>query len=282
MTWQILLLISVISYSISILLQRVLMKDDQNDPIAYSIVYQLFTGILIGIYALFNGFIVQGFIPLIPNFILMIVLYGAGNIFVWQALKIIDVSEFTIIFASRAFWTIIGAIIFLGESLSLKQVIGIILIIFSIVLVFWKKQKFSLNRGFVFAFLGALLWGIAFTNDFLVVNSFDVLSYLTIAFILPALAIWMIFPKSTVKMKPLLERKTLWKMGLLGILYAVSTITIFLAYQIGQNATQIAPLNQVSTIIIVILSAIFLKERTDLLRKLLGAIISFIGVFLLK
>lgn len=282
MNWQILLAISVITYSISVLLQRVLLKNDKSDPVAYSIVFQLLTGILIGIYAIFNGFTTPNLVPLIPNLILMTILYGAGNVFIFSALKMIDASEFTIVFASRALWTIIGAMIFLKESFSAQQALGTILIISSVVLVSWTKQKFSFSKGFIFSVLAALSFGLAFTNDAFIVNNFDVPSYLTIAFIVPSLAVWAINPKSTVKMKPLFERKTLLKLGLLGVFYAVSAITIFLAYQVGKNASQIAPLNQTATIITVVLSVIFLKERTDLLRKLLGAIISFVGVVLVK
>ena len=212
----------------------------------------------------------------------MTILYGAGNVFISSALKIVDASEFTIVFASRALWTIIGAIIFLKESFSTQQVLGTILIILSVVLVSWKKQKFSFSKGFIFSVLAALSFGLAFTNDAFIVNNFDVPSYLTIAFILPSLAVLAIYPKSTAKMKPLFEGKTLLKLGLLGVFYAVSAITIFLAYQVGKNASQIAPLSQTATIITVVLSVIFLKERTDLLRKLLGAIISFAGVVLVK
>lgn len=121
MNWQIILAISVVTYSISVLLQRILLKNNKSDPIAYSIVFQLLTGIMIGAYAAFNGFNIPDLVPLIPNLILMTILYGAGNVFIFSALKIIDASEFTILFASRAMITIIGAIIFLKESFSTQQ-----------------------------------------------------------------------------------------------------------------------------------------------------------------
>lgn len=282
MNWQIILAISVVTYSISVLLQRILLKNDKSDPIAYSIVFQLLTGIIIGAYAVLNGFSTPDLVPLIPNLILMTILYGAGNVFIFSALKIIDASEFTILFTSRAMITIVGAVIFLKESFSVQQALGTLLIISSVVLVSWKKQRLTFSKGFIFSSLAALSFGLAFTNDAFVLNNFDVPSYLTIAFIAPSLAVWAIYPKSTMKMKPLLEKKTLWKLGLLGFFYAISAITIFLAYQIGRNASQIAPLSQTATIITVLLSIIFLKERTGLLNKLLGAIISFIGVILIK
>lgn len=282
MNWQILLTISTVTYSVSVLLQRLLLKNDKSDPIAYSIVFMLLTGALIGIYAVLKGFSTPNLVPLIPNLILMSVLYGAGNVFIFKALKVIDASEFTIVFASRALWTIIGAIIFLKESFSIQQVLGTVLIITSVILVSWKKQEFAFSKELIFSVLAALFLGLAFTNDAFIVNNFDVPSYLTLAFIIPSIMVWIIYPRSTAQMKPLLETKTLLKLVLLSVFYAISSITIFLAYQVGKNATQIAPLNQTATIITVVLSVIFLKERSDLLKKLIGAIISFIGVILIK
>ena len=280
MTWQVFLIISIITYSVSVLIQRVLLKNDKSDPVAYSIIFQLLTGILIGIYAMFKGFNTPNLVPLIPNLILMAILYGTGNVFIFSALKMVDASEFTIVFASRALWTIIGAVVFLNESFSSKQALGTLLIISSVILVYWKKQKFTFNKGFVFSLLASLAFGFAFTNDAFIINNFDVPSYLTIAFIIPALAVWIVYPKSTLKMKSLFEKNTLMKLGLLAFFYAVSAITIFLSYQVGKNATQIAPLSQTATIITVVFSIFFLREKSDLLKKLLGAFISFIGVLL--
>lgn len=282
MNWGILLTISIISYSISVLLQRILLRNDKSDPITYSIAFQLLTGILIGIYAVTRGFTTPNLIPLFPNLILRFILYSGSNIFIFSALKIIDASEFTIVFASRALWAIIGAIIFLKESFSSQQALGTLLIILSVIIVSWKKQKFTFNKGFVFSVLAAAFIGLAFTNDAFIVQNFDVPSYLTIAFIIPALAVWIIYPKSAMKIRPLFEKQTLLKLGLLSFFSAISTITFFLAYQVGKNASQIATLNQIATIVIVVLSVIFLRERSDLLRKLLGAVISFVGVILIK
>lgn len=280
MSWHIFVAISIITYSLSVLLQRVLLKNDKSDPIAYSIVFQLLTGILIGIYALFNGFSTPNLVPLIPNLVVMTVLYGAGNVFIFIALKTIDASEFTIVFASRALWTILGAIIILKESFSPLQMIGTVLIIMSVILVSWKKQKFILSKGIIFSVFAALFFGLAFANDAFILNNFDAPSYLIFAFIIPSLAVWAMYPKSIVHMKPLFERKTLQKLLLLSFLYGISAITIFLAYQVGKNASQIAILDQTATIVTVLLAVLFLRERSDLWKKVLGAIMSFIGVVL--
>lgn len=262
------------------MLQRVILKNDKTDPVAFSIVFQIFTGLLILIYSLIRGFSVPDLVPLLPNLILMTILYGAGNIFIFKALKTSEASQFTIIFATRTIWSITAAVLFLGEGFTAKQLLGTVLILSSIVLVAWQ-DKLRFGRGTLLSLVAAAFFGLAFANDASIVRNFDVPSYMAIAFIIPALAVWAIFPKSTIKMKPMLEKGFLKKLGILGIFYAVSALTIFFAYQIGRNAAQIAPLNQTSMILTVVLAIIFLKEKSQLGRKLLGLILSFIGILLL-
>lgn len=274
MTWQVLVFISVVTYSISVLLQRVLLKDEQTDPVAFSITFQLFTGVIIGLYTLLNGFKIPDLSPIILNMILMTVLYGAGNVFLFKALKLTEASEFTIIFASRVFWTVAGAVLILGESFSSRQFLGTLLMLTGIGLVSLRNSQLKLGKGSLFSLLAGASFGLAVVNDSFIIRNFDVPSYLTIAFILPAMAIWLLNPRPLGKISP--------KLGLLGIFYAVSAVTFFLAYQVGRNASQIAPLSQTSTILVVILAVIFLRERALLGRKILGAILSFLGVILLK
>jgi drug/metabolite transporter (DMT)-like permease len=282
MSWQILVAIATITYSISVVLQRVLMKDENSDPIAFSIAFQLMVGIITGIYAIIHGFRLPNLVPFLPNLFLMTLLYGLGNILIFKSLKTVDASTFTIVFASRTVWIVVGAIIFLKESFSLQQTIGTILIICSIILVSWKRNKNIFNKGIGTVLLAAIVMGAGFTNDAFIIPSFDTASYVTIVFLIPSLVLWCLYPKSTKYMKNLLQRKTFWKLLLLTSTYAISAITIFLAYQVGKNASQIAPLNQTSTILIVLLSMIFLGERSDYLKKIIGALVSFIGVLLVK
>lgn len=281
LSWQLLVAISVVTNSVSVLLQKVILKDDKTDSIAFSIVFQIFTGLLILIYSLIRGFSVPNLIPLLPNLVLMTILYGAGNIFIFKALKTSEASQFTIIFATRTIWSITAAVLFLGEGFTIKQLLGTALILSSIVLVAWQ-DKLKFGKGTLLSLGAAAFFGLAFANDALIVRNFDVPSYMSIAFIIPALAVWAIFPKSTAKMKAMLEKEFIKKLGILGVFYAVSALTIFFAYQIGRNAAQIAPLNQTSMILTVILAIIFLKEKSQLGRKILASILSFIGVLLLR
>lgn len=282
MSWQILLAISIVTYAASVVLQRVLLKKENSDPIAFSIVFQLITGIIIYFYTIVNGFIMPDFSTNWLNFVLMAILYALANVFIFHSLKLIEASKFTILFSSRVFWTVGAAVFFLKETFSFQQLIGTFLIIVSVIMVSWEKEKIRLNRGELFAIIGAALFGLAFVNDAFILRSNDVASYLVISFITPALLIWITNLKSTKNMKHLVDKTTLPKLLVLSTFYAISGITIFLAYQIGKNAAQIGPLDQIATILIVVFGVFFLKERDYILRKLVGSVVTFVGAFLLK
>ncbi len=257
------------------------MKHEKTDPVAFSIVFQLIVGSIIGLFALFKGFVVHPITSHWVNFMLMIVLYGIGNICVFNALKRIEASEATVLFSTTALWSAAAAVLFLHEQFSIQQTFGMFLILLSVYLVSWRPHKARLSSGEIYGLLAAAAFGISFINDAFIVKSADVPSYLTIAFIAPALGIWLVKPSATKYMKHLFEKKIIFKLLLLGVLYAIASISIFLAYQLGNNAAQIGSLTKISTIITVIFAIIFLGERDFLLRKFLGALVSIIGVILL-
>lgn len=282
MTWQIYLIISILTFSFGIIFQRSLLKSDKSDPIAYSIVFQLLSGILIGVYAFSKGFVMPDISHYSINLIIMVVFYSLANIFAFKSLKLIEASNYTILITTRTFWIILGAVLLLKESFSLTHGLGTILIIISVVLVSIKSRDFKFQKGEIYALTAAFFYGSAFVNDAIILKGTDAPSYLFIAFILPALTMWFFYTKSTHKMKALLEKNNLRKIIIFSLFYSISAITMYLSYQVGNNAAQIAPLSQISTILIVLIAIIFLKENDSILRKIIGAILSFIGVILLK
>ena len=84
--------------------------------------------------------------PILFNFVLMIVLYSAENIFLFKALKKLEASKFTIIFSSRALFTVLVSSILLGEFLNIGQWVGAILILLGIYLVIGKINRFNFSK----------------------------------------------------------------------------------------------------------------------------------------
>ena len=84
MTWQVLISISILLNAVSVLLQRVLLKNDETEPISFSIFFQIGVAVVIGLLVM----IIQGGIPL-PDMtnvawsvLAMTILYALANVFI--------------------------------------------------------------------------------------------------------------------------------------------------------------------------------------------------------
>lgn len=282
MTWQILIALSITFFSISILLQRLILRENNSKPIAFSIFFQFLTGILITISGfLLGNMVFPNIVPLIPNLLLMIVLYTFANIFIFKSLKEIEASKYTIIFATRALFTILASTLILSEGLTIKQLGGTLFILLGVIIVSIESTKFSFKKGELFALLGAIGFGFANTNDRFLLSTFNIYPYMSVIFISPAIFMAFIYPKELKHIKLFLHKSFFKKALLLCVIYALSAITFFGALKIADNSSQVISVNLTSVITTVLLSIIFLKERSHIIKKLAGAIITFIGLFLI-
>ena len=283
MSWQILILISVVLYSISVLLQRVLLRQNESRPVAYAMFFQFLTGIVLGVvgFLFADMSLPSNFSDLFWNLILMVILYGFSYIFIFRSLKQIEASKFSILFSTRAFFTVLASSLVLKELLTGTQFLGALLIFSGVILVNLKSSKFSFDKGSLFALLAAFAFGSANTNDRFLLGSFNIYPYITIGFIAPSLLMAAVYPKELKHIKIFLDKKILKKMLILSVLYAFNAVAFFAALQKSDNSSQVASVNLTSVIATVVLAAIFLKERDNLPKKVIGAILSFVGLLLL-
>ncbi len=274
---------SVIFYSISTLLQRVLLKETDSKPIAYSIVFQVLVSLILASVGILSGnWQWPDFTSILSNFLIMIVLYAAGNVFLFSALKNVELSKFTVLFSVRAFITVLASTLLLNESLTFLQFIGSIIIFITIAVINIQSQQFKLHKSDVLALLAGICFGLANTNDRILLASMNVYVYTSIGFLLPALLIAIIYPKEISHIKMFLRPQLFKKMFLFSIFYSIAAITFFIALQLTDNSSQVATINLTSVILIVILGIVFLKEKTDVLKKLIAVLMTFVGLWMIN
>lgn len=283
MSWQLLILISVVLYSISVLFQRAILKENESRPIAYAMFFQFLTGIVLGVVGFLSADMTlpPNLSSLFWNLILMVILYAFSNILIFKSLKQIEASKFSIIFATRAFFTVLASSLLLKEFLTGSQFLGVLLIFSGVILVNLKSSKFSFDKGSLLALLAALAFGSANTNDRFLLGSFNIYPYMTIGFIASSLLMAAVYPKELKHIKIFLDKKILKKILILFVLYAFNAVAFFAALQKSDNSSQVASVNLSAVIVTVVLAVIFLKERGNLPKKVIGAILSFIGLLLL-
>lgn len=281
MSWMFFALLSVLLFSISSLLQRVLMKEEQSDAHAYSIAFQLLGAVVVGVFAITQGFEFPPIDTYPVNFLLLAVLYGTGTLCLFNAYKHLGASEVTIITSSRTIVTIISAVLILNEVFDLQKAAGTILILTSILVISDKIGKIKLDKGFFYALGMSVCYGLAITNDTFLLSHVNVYSFTTIGFLLPGLFLILVNPKKIKKLNTFFKTKVFLKLLLMTASYGIAALLFYSAINHGATASQITPILQSTVIITVILAMVFLKERTNILKKCIGATLVTIGVILL-
>lgn len=280
MSWQLLTAISVITFSVSMLLRRVLLSGVKPNPVAYSIIFQAVTGVLILLYAIANGFEMPDIGGYWVAALLTVILYATGNILMTKALTKTEASTFSILFASSAIWTMLAGYLLLGDSLSPVQFIGVGLVFVSIFALSERKHSFQLDKGTLLSLICAVIYGLAAVGWVYVGRDSDPASWTAITFIAPAVFLLALQPKSVKHMNILLTKSVLIKILLIAATMGIATVTGMQAYKIG-NLNLVAALQQTNILVITLLGAIFLYERSQLPQKILAAAICLAGVLLI-
>jgi len=280
MPWYFFLSIAIMAVAVSTIISRTIVAGKDSDPISFAIFFQAVAGVAVALFAIFKGVDFSGYDLIWPNLILMTFLYAYFNIFKFKALKEDDASKFAVIFQFNTLIPVIMAILILGERVSVWQGFGVALILAGVILV-TGKIDFKKEKGEVYSVIAAILFGSAVANDFFIVKNVSVDTYVALSFLSPALILSLIYPDSVKRIKQFTTVKSLRPSLIAGALFGLAAISVYTAFKIGNNAAQISPLFQIATIVTVILGIIFLKEKENLLKKLLGAALSFIGVILI-
>jgi drug/metabolite transporter (DMT)-like permease len=281
MSWQLLTLISVLSLSISVILQRTLIHRDKTDPFAYAVVFQGIVGVLLMAVALVVGFKLPGIGAVIIPAIIAVIFYGTGHIIYAKTLQKVEASAFSVLFATQAIWIMILGIVLLGESLTALQVVGSILIFIGVGFLVKNISSVFKDKGTLLGLLTGLMFGIAITAWSYVGRHTDTLSWAAISFIGTASVAFLVRPKSVQKMKPLLRPKVLATLIFLAIFYGIGSLAMLFAYKEGSFAI-ISPLRQTSIIVTVLLALAFLpQERNRIKRKVIAALLCAVGVVLI-
>jgi len=281
MTWQLFTLISVLGLSISVLLQRTLLHKHKTNPFAYAIVFQAIVGILLLVPAFIHGFTLVGLENYLLSALIAVICFGVGHIFYAKTLQRVEASGFWVLFATQAVWTMALGIILLHESMTLVQVLGTILIFASVTVLAKNLRGILADRGILYGLLTGLLFGVAVYFWSFVGRYVDGMSWAAISFIGTSLVVLLVHPRAVKQLRPLLRLPVFSKLWLLGVFYGLGSLAMMFAYQLGTFAI-VSPLRQTSIIVTVLLAFAFLpKERSNVGKKLLAALVCTIGVVLI-
>ncbi|MFC1624854.1 DMT family transporter [Patescibacteria group bacterium] len=282
MSWQLLVCLSVILYSVNGLLHRTIMKDESSDSYAQAVLFTGLTGVFSFTFLLFKG----GFqshltFNILPLFLLAAFASAMGMICTFKGFKLVDASEHTILLTSSQLWGLLGAIFFLKETLTITKLIGIIAILFGVTFAEWKKKKLVLNKGAFYVLLAAFFFAGSGTISYFIVRSFDVLSFMVYGSVMVTTILVILRPKVIKKLSFYFKPKNALNILFTSVNDTLANIFGFLAYQSGGNALQIGPISATQSLLTVLLAIIILKEKKNVINKVIGSISAVAGTILL-
>ena len=175
--------------------------------------------------------------------------------------------------------TILLAVIFMGESISLRRGIAIVCCIISLLMLSsWKSGKFP-DKHFLLPSLGAFLAGAVLNvvNKAAAIHGTHSFSLLSVRFLVVTILAGLIvlFKKSFI-----FDKKA--------VKYAVSSgfflvIAIFLTLEALKTGDVglVLPINQLSFTLIIVISWLFFKEKMNI-KKIFGVLLAIGSIFLMN
>lgn len=210
-----------------------------------------------------------------------IIFYGISDRMNTTVRSGIEASTYSMLKQLSTTFMIFAGLIFFKEEFVLMKFIGAMLIIFSNLLIFYKKGKLEYNKYILLGILSNIAYTVALFLDVNISDNFNLPFYVALTLIIPSLLI-IIFERikfSEIKNEFTNGNK---KSILITALSWGTTIVVQLrAYQLG-NVTVVAPLCALTVILNVIVGYLFLKEKDNLLRKIIAAILIIISIILIK
>lgn len=193
----------------------------------------------------------------------------------------IEASTFSMLKQLSTTFMILAGLIFFKEKFVLTKFIGAMLIVFSNIIIFYQKGKFEFNKYILLGILANITFTVALFLDVNISDNFNLPFYVALTLIVPALLIMIFGRIKPFEIKNELVNGNKKAIVITAIAWAMSIISNLRAYQLG-NVTVIAPLCALTVMLNVIVGYLFLKERDNLLRKIISAILIIISIILIN
>lgn len=281
--WFHLVLFYIITNAVSKLLQKYSVQDEEVAPTAFSAYFQLVGGFLSIPFLFFE----QIEYPKDPMLWLVVLLssvfYTVCMILFFKALKTTEVSQVEAIATTRTIWLMLLGVIFFGEKLYISQVVGVFLIFFGLVVIYWQRGKeFHFEKPHVYTLFYAIIISCAYALDKYLLNYFSVVFFQVLIYTIPGLLTTIFLPNTFEKMKVLVKpKRNNYIIIICCFLQMLSTLALYGAYTVGELSL-VGPLAQTSILVTIIVGLIVLKERWNLRRKIIGVMLAILGIAFIK
>ena len=288
--WAPLILLSALTGSLADTITKYVFKNNPKISVSYWMVISWIPEIiLLSVIILSTGRIKD--LIAIPVFVLVpIIIVSAvkfiGNKASYTAMKFIPISVVYILgLSSTVFTNILGVIIY-HESVTPIKMVGITLVILSIIILFYERHhlRHLFNKYALFVILSAVFYSIGWLLDKYFGLNVDFFIFRFLYSVVNMVIFFMIDMNEMAEghkafnEKP---KKLIIPLLVVSFLYFAYALAYMAAYKNGAEAGKVDAINNIGVFVVIALEAFILKDKTNLLKKIVSAIICVIGVSLL-
>ncbi len=276
-------LIAAVLFAVYGLLSRVLsVKSD--DPLAFSVLYGFFTAI---ISVLVFSVSITGLQAITPSVIfitfLATVAYGVFDAIQFFARKHVEASRSTVIFQIAPAVTFTVSILLLREEITFIKLLAVILIVIGNMVALYRHGGKVTKLGLILTVSAAVSVGLAYVADKVASLHYPLGLYMTITYLMPAFYVFIIFLASRRNRIARLKNEIIlgtWKLPFLSAVSVAGYYMLLKTLGIAQASVAI-PIIFTQTILVALGGIFILKEKSNILEKIIGAVLVFGGVVLL-
>ena len=209
------------------------------------------------------------------------VFYAINNFMIANVRKNLEASVIGILGQSYTVLMTLAGFVLFSEQVTLFKVIGILMIIGGNILVFWQQNK---TKEMKYVWMGLLAYTCNVAAGLIDVGysgEFNLPFYTAFLYIIPAL---FIFIGSRIKVADIIKeykRANKRDYYLTGFCWGVHYFILLIAYSMGEVSV-VAPLASLSVFSNVIVGYLWLKEKDQLAKKIIAAILAILGVVLIS
>lgn len=261
------------------LVERHLLKNDESDPLAFSFFFSFTSALLLLPFVFLDPQFSSSFLPWLLVIIVGLLL-SAHNFLNFTAIKHTSASIVGTIGKFKVVWVFLLGLLVAQEVWSPYKGLGILLtLIAGIILVVKFNTKSSL-KGIIYSFTATFFVATALVIYTPLLEEFNVLSLTFLIFTFPALINFIVMKNRIFRVKRQYNTHS-WRLLVIGLMGVLGNIMLVEAINLGE-ASRVLVILEFLFILVLLGEHFILKDKTQVLRKGLAAVLATIGAILMR
>ncbi len=283
MNWFWLTIVYLVFLTTAQLINKKSLNHLDIDEIVFGASVQVATCVVSFVLALSTGWNFNFNSVSVPLLIGMGITYFFAVSLYYTGLKKTELSLASILESTGSIYSLILGVLLLHESFAMTKLLGIILIVIAVLIVSVKNKVGSFNKYSWIILISIFFYALGAIFDKKLNTFGNPLSYLTLSFATAGISMLLIYFKRTKKaFKETFRNKNFWiGISMNGLLYSLGFWALFEAYNRGGEVSRMFPITLSMSVIIPLLGIVFLKERDNIVKKLIAVAVMVSGLWIL-